>query len=209
VTGMSNGELQTVIAKKEMGSPQQPLTKILPKHLEIARRLCLGIKHRDIARDMGINESRLSQIIQSPLFQLELRRMQKRREEQIFELQNKIFEGALKGADLHNATIDNDEIPLPSRQSSATAMVSIAARIMKPARSLEGGEEGGYESRLREITTIREEIRTPIVAKEEEPLSLESPFMEGEVEEEDIPEDEQEPDVIEDEPGEDNEPVKD
>lgn len=52
------------------------LQLVRPRHREMMRRLICGETQRDIARDMGISEARLSIIVRSPAFQLELRRME-------------------------------------------------------------------------------------------------------------------------------------
>ena len=154
-------------------TPAQPIRKILPPHREIMRRLCLGARQREIARDMGINEGRLSIIINSPLFQLELKRMQRQRDSQVFEFQNRVYEGALRGAEFHNQVISGFvretmvedgkavevlvPVPVQVRQASASAMVGTLARIIKPvAKNEESGE--GYESQLRRVRMTEEII---------------------------------------------------
>lgn len=46
--------------------PAQPLTYLWEYHREIARRLVAGDRQCDIARDLGLTESRLSIIVNSP-----------------------------------------------------------------------------------------------------------------------------------------------
>lgn len=54
---------------------------VRPYHREIARRLVLGQRASDIARDIGMTAGRLSIIINSPLFKIELKRMEDVRDE--------------------------------------------------------------------------------------------------------------------------------
>ncbi len=56
------------------------LAFVRPYHREIARRLILGEKQSEIARDIGMTASRMSIICNSPLFKLELRRLEMERD---------------------------------------------------------------------------------------------------------------------------------
>lgn len=56
------------------------LKYLRPIHKEIARMLVTGHRQRDIAMDFGINQSRLSLIVNSPIFQDEVRRLEKERD---------------------------------------------------------------------------------------------------------------------------------
>jgi len=49
---------------------------VRPYHREIARRLVLGQRQSDICVDLGISTGRLSIIVNSPLFKLELKRLE-------------------------------------------------------------------------------------------------------------------------------------
>ena len=62
---------------RENGIPQQPLQNFTPRHMDIIRRLVTGQTQREIAGEMGYTESRLSIIINSPLFQHKLKEYQK------------------------------------------------------------------------------------------------------------------------------------
>jgi hypothetical protein len=58
-------------------TPQQALQLIRPRHREIMRRLVCGQTQRDIASELGLTESRLSIIVNSPLFKVELAKMER------------------------------------------------------------------------------------------------------------------------------------
>lgn len=132
---------------------QGEIQKILPRHLEIMRRLVLGQSQRDIAREMGFTEGRLSIIVNSPLFKTELKKMQRRREDQIFEIQEGLIEAAQMGVILHKAVLSNDDLPIPFRQRSATDVLNIVGRITKSSLPLTADAESKvpYEQRLREV----------------------------------------------------------
>lgn len=75
------------------------LSYIRPYHREIARRLVLGQKAAEIARDMDMNAGRLSIIINSPAMQREVERLEKMRDDgvqdvtvQLAELQPTMIE---------------------------------------------------------------------------------------------------------------------
>jgi len=48
--------------------PTRPLINLTERHREMARRLVAGERQIDIARDMGINAPRLSDLTRSPVF---------------------------------------------------------------------------------------------------------------------------------------------
>ena len=145
---------------------QQELQRLKPLHTEIMRRLIIGQTQRQIAEDMGLNEGRLSIIVRSPLFKLELKKLQARREERIFSIQEKLFEAGEKGVQLHLDIIEDNfrvkgsdgaetymMLPVELRQRSATAVLAIVGRITKAtAPGGDGGDES-YERILRETTT--------------------------------------------------------
>ena len=138
------------------------LQRINPKHQEIMHRLILGQSQHQIAQDFGMNESYLSQIVNAPLFQVVLKRMQERREEKLFETQEHLFEAARLGAKLHKEVIADPNLPLPARQISATSVLNIVGRITEKAQPLaQRGVDVPYERRLREVT-IREEFTSHV-----------------------------------------------
>jgi hypothetical protein len=56
------------------------LEQVRPYHREIARRLVLGQRPSEIAKDLGWSVSRLSIIINSPLFKMEIARLEQIRD---------------------------------------------------------------------------------------------------------------------------------
>jgi len=68
------------------------LSYIRPYHREIARRLVLGQKQSDICRDLGMSVSRMSIIINSPLFKLELKRLETMRDNGVGEVTQQLKE---------------------------------------------------------------------------------------------------------------------
>ena len=155
----------------KMDAPSTALLRlkhIKPKHLEIMDRLICGQKEKEIAQEMGMSQSRLSIIVNSPLFQLELRKKLARREVKFMEIQENLLEAANLGTKLHKEVLEGN-YPTELKMKSATVMAGLAMRLfpVKEVSREDGGNGGGgsYEERLREVT-VRESVRT--VTKEEE-----------------------------------------
>jgi predicted transcriptional regulator len=68
------------------------LSHIRPMHREIARRLVLGQRQGDVAAELGISDSRMSIIVNSPLFKREIDRLEKLREEGVQDVQRTLVE---------------------------------------------------------------------------------------------------------------------
>lgn len=142
------------------------LTKLTPRHREIMIRLISGQKGKRIAEDMGITEGRLSVIRNSPLFMLELNKMQSKREEKVYEIQETFLDAADLGVKFHKdiLSVPTDPINKKEKMQSATLMTALASRLLRPPSQPSNGdgeEEGevSYEERLRKVT-IEESIRT-------------------------------------------------
>jgi hypothetical protein len=58
---------------------------ISPRHREIMRRIAMGERQVDIALDMRMSQVSLSFIVNSPLFQVELRKMMERVDESTYD----------------------------------------------------------------------------------------------------------------------------
>ena len=148
------------------------IKRILPRHIEIMNRLLLGQRQSEISKDLSITEGRLSVIINSPLFQLELKRKMMRRAEQVLDLEDNILKGANLGAKFHRDILESPvgTYPTEIKMKAATVMTSIGAKLVHPSNG--GGqsnldEMGGksYEERLREVTfkeTVREVRETDV-----------------------------------------------
>ncbi len=147
----------------------QHVQHLLPRHNEIMRRLVMGETQRNISVAMGITEARLSVIVNSPLFQLELRKMQRRQEDKVAHIHEKIIEGAEKAIDFHNQVIegavavkDGDEtimvpVGLGARQQSSTAVANLFLRLTRgSALDPSDDEEEPYEARLEKEVTFKE-----------------------------------------------------
>jgi len=136
-------------------------------------RLLLGQRQSEISKDLSITEARLSVIINSPLFQLELKKKMMRRAEQVLDLEDNILKGANLGAKFHRDILESPTGTYPTeiKMKAATVMTSIGAKLVHPSNGSGQSnldEMGGksYEERLREVTfkeTIREVKEEPNV----------------------------------------------
>lgn len=140
--------------------PAKRLTKLLPKHLEIARRIVYsGLSQREIAKDVGISEGRLSVIVNSPIFQLELKRLQKKRDDEMAQeaaarIFNRLSNVTEKALEAHEKILGCEDLPLPLQQRSATDIINLYVKAAHKGSSpldLEEQLEVPYEHRLKEV----------------------------------------------------------
>ena len=134
--------------------------QLRPRHLEMMHRLIAGQKGKDIAREMGVTQGRLSIIIHSPLFQLEMRKLLLKREEKLFHIQENFLDAAELGTKMHKDILEGS-YPTELKLKAATTMTVLVARVLKPGNGIPDGgdgEEKSYEERLREVT-FRETVR--------------------------------------------------
>ena len=147
-------------------------------------RLILGEKPTQIARDLSISPGRVSIIVNSPLFKIELRKRLIKQAQKVTDIKETILDGALSGVRLHTDVVGNNGgqvYPIEARIKSATVLASLGLRLIERAETpltppLTRDENKSYEERLREIT-IREVTRTalpdndrPIPEIEQEPF---------------------------------------
>jgi len=134
----------------------QRIKRLLPKHEEIMNRLILGQKQKDIAGEMGMTQARLSIIVNSPLFQLELKKKMMRREEKMVDIEDNLLEGAKLGTKFHKDILEG-QYPTEVKMRSATVMSTLGAKMINSRNGgssiiEESGEGKSYEERLREVT---------------------------------------------------------
>ncbi len=182
------------------------IRRFTPRNLEMLERLMLGQKPGQIAREMGLTINRVSIIINSPLFKLELKRKMMRREEKLVEIQENILEGAKLGTQFQKELLEAPPGAYPTelKVRVGTQMTLMAFKMMQTGGG--NGEEAGggtevgegqtYEERLRKVT-IEETFKTvsPSSKLESSPLDqtdyppddnllLEEKLVEEEMEEE-------------------------
>jgi len=142
----------------------QSLQKITPRHREIMLRLVRGHTPKKVREDLGLSQSRFSIIVNSPLFQLELKKMMARRET-LQNLENEFLETVELGVKFHKTVLEAQpgNYTTDQKLKSATTMAVLGSKFIKPESVPENGdghrEELSYEERLRRVT-VEESIKT-------------------------------------------------
>jgi len=152
-----------------MPTQSQSLKNLTPRHREMMIRLINGQRARRIAEDMGLTEGRFSIIRNSPLFQVELRKMMSKREERLFDIQENFLDAAGLGVKFHKEVLEQPTDPINKKDKvqSATLMTALASRLLRPGQQASpsngdgDGEEGevSYEERLRKVV-VEESVKT-------------------------------------------------
>lgn len=89
--------------------PSQPLTFMWERHFEILRRTVAGERQIDIARSLNISLSRISIIVNSPLFQTHLLEMRKKANEKAADIHGRLSTLAIESMSvLENAIRQKD-----------------------------------------------------------------------------------------------------
>jgi len=148
-----------------MGLHSGYITRVTPFQVELMERLLNNETLTSIAEEKGMEISHLSKIINSPLFKLEFRKRELRREQKFLDLEDRIVESALKGVEFHADVIDNPKLIYPTEMKfkSASLMAHLGARLLERKKSLEisppNGDgpfdeegDGTYEERLQKVT---------------------------------------------------------
>jgi hypothetical protein len=131
----------------------------------------MGESQRDIANALGMNESRMSVIVNSPLFQLELRKMQRRQEDRVADIYAGMVDNAQTTVRRHKELLDGylsvkDEdgmeikVPVGVNAIISTSSIALNAflKLQKGAPAeLEDGDEP-YEARLEREVTFKETV---------------------------------------------------
>ena len=149
-----------------MTMEKQWLQRVTPKHREIARRLLMGQNQREVARDLAMTESRLSIIVNSPLFKLMKNQMQLEREARLFQIEKEMMEGAARGLQMHRQVMENQCFPVKTRLQSAALLAGLGAKMVAPLIAPVGNPAGAsevksYEEMLGTVkrkVTIEEEV---------------------------------------------------
>lgn len=148
-----------------MTMQSQAIQTLTPRHREIMLRLLRGQTQKAISDDLGVGQARLSIIIHSPLFQVELNKMVAKREEQLYTIQDTFLDAAELGVKFHKEVLGAPAgtFTTDTKQKSATTMTVLASRLLRPGGqpSNGDGDESGisYEERLKKIT-IEESVKT-------------------------------------------------
>lgn len=112
--------------------PKAALGLVRPRHREIMRRLVCGQTQREIARELGLNEGRLSIIVNSPLFKAELSKMERdvrqRAVENIGDVTTRIAKLQTPALDVLEEIVTDKEkkIPYSTKRNAAMDILELA-----------------------------------------------------------------------------------
>lgn len=155
------------------GTQHLQLLHLAPRHIEMMHRLIRGQKQKKICEDLGISQARLSIIVHSPLFQLEMQKLIAKKEEQLYSIQEDFVDAAELGVKFHKDVLSAPPGLYSSemKSKSANTMTVLASRFLRPGGQPANGDadDETYEERLRKVT-IEEVVKTKVakVEKEEE-----------------------------------------
>jgi DNA-binding CsgD family transcriptional regulator len=82
-----------------------------PRHREIMRRKLIGQSNKQIAEELGLSQSRVSIIVSSPLFKLELERMMQQADDQVFDAMSKLRELQPGAVSVLHESMNQHEFP--------------------------------------------------------------------------------------------------
>jgi len=103
------------------------LKRLSPRHLEIIRNLAMGLSEKEVAEELGISPVGISRLRRDPLFESELKKLQKEIRDRTIDSCTKAME-TLKGATEYAAEIcvnsvrgelDGELIPVHLRLKTA------------------------------------------------------------------------------------------
>ena len=122
-----------------------PITAINHRHREIARRMLLGEKQREIAQALRYSEEHISRIKRSPAFQRLLLEMQTQADKQTFDVVAHMALYAMPAAKQITDTLTDPESPPAVRLAAAKEVLKRIGAFDLP-REIPGPEEGmGFE----------------------------------------------------------------
>jgi len=136
---------------------QWQLKRMRPRHYEILIRLLNGRSQRKIARELGLGEQRLSVIINSPVFQEELRKRWEVREQTIIQ---RFRERETRRIEAVTAMM-RDGVGDASILDGPSFVDGFGKRRRKPHED----QNGLGEIIIKEINRRREEIRESTTAR--------------------------------------------
>lgn len=146
------------------------VTNMSPRHREIMRRLVMGESQKAIAEDMGLTPTRISQLVNSPLFQAEMQRMSAHVDEATYDAMK-----ALRG--LQQAAVETiadsmNNIDLPHLAFKAAREVLDRTGVSVPKQLHVTQDSMSFEQKLQEVRLKYERDDDP-----EERLERASPIQ--------------------------------
>src|SRR5208337_4226133 len=103
------GQIPQLETTGQMSASQEKMSLgyVRPRHREIARRLVLGHSQARIARELGLNEGRLSIVCNSALFKIEVAKLERERNQSTCDVTRQIKELAPVALEVLERTMYN------------------------------------------------------------------------------------------------------
>jgi len=89
--------------------PAQPIKHMWERHKEIARLVLVGHRPVDIAEQIGISQTALSIIMNSPIFKDHLQKLSMKRDKKAFEIKDRLEDIAHEATELLNRVMMGEE----------------------------------------------------------------------------------------------------
>jgi DNA-binding CsgD family transcriptional regulator len=144
----------------------QRIKRITPRTLEMMDRLIVGQSQRMIGEEMGVSPQRVSQIVNSPLFKLELKRRMIKREQRTLEIHDEVLQAAAVGSKLIREVIEDPKgayplgVKLELAKEATKMAVKLTTMIGSPDRNPQGSDagDGSYEETVQRMTLEKRRV---------------------------------------------------
>lgn len=131
--------------------PAQPLTFMWERHREIMRRLVAGERQIDVCRSIGMSQTRMSIITNSPMFQAHMAELSASANKNAADIQGRITRLAPDSMSILESAIQDKEAGLSPIQKVKTAQDVLAMAGHGPIQKHMGRTEIYDEAKIEEI----------------------------------------------------------
>lgn len=112
--------------------PSTPvITHLWPHHRSMARALVEGLRPKDLAESFGFTEGQISRIINSPMFQLEVERLEKYAEDITTDTKKEIARMSVRALEILDEQMHKKDISEQLRQNAAFDILNRAGYSKK------------------------------------------------------------------------------
>lgn len=149
------------------------LSYIRPYHREIARRLVLGERAAGICEDLGMTEGRMSIIVNSPLFKMEVKRLEEERDKGVADVTQTLRHLSPIALEVIERTMHNPECGKRLRFDAAESILDRAGYGKTAKINVGGGVVHSHanltEAELRKLVSERvERMKQEVLEREKQ-----------------------------------------
>lgn len=124
--------------------PKQPITHLWDRHKEIARRLVMGQRQKDIADDLGMTQSRISIVANSPVVQEKVEELAESRDESAKDVAGRLKALSENAVDILDEVLSKNTTPF-----NANLQVKVAQDVL---------DRAGYPKSIRSEGDINHKV---------------------------------------------------